>query len=76
MCCQGRDRQRGLRLNRRPAHACGILRGSRRVARGFGFRNTMKAASEEEIKNVMKQPRKGLTFIHALAIPGNKDARN
>jgi sulfopyruvate decarboxylase beta subunit len=47
-----------------------------RVARGFGFRNTMKAASEEEIRNVMKQPRKGLTFVHMLAIPGNKDVPN
>jgi sulfopyruvate decarboxylase subunit beta len=46
------------------------------VARGFGFRNTVKAASEEEILEAMKRPRSGLAFIHALAIPGNKDVPN
>jgi sulfopyruvate decarboxylase len=46
------------------------------VARGFGFRNTMKAASEKQIVAAMKKPREGLTFIHALAIPGNKDVPN
>jgi sulfopyruvate decarboxylase subunit beta len=46
------------------------------VARGFGFRNTVKAASEEQIVEAMKRPREGLTFIHALAIPGNKDVPN
>jgi sulfopyruvate decarboxylase subunit beta len=46
------------------------------VARGFGFRNTVKVASEGEIKEVMGRPREGLTFIHALAIPGNKDVPN
>ncbi len=43
------------------------------VAQGFGFRNTIKAASESAIVDVMKKPREGLTFIHALAVPGNKD---
>jgi len=46
------------------------------VARGFGFRNTMKVTSEEQIVEAMKKPREGLTFIHALAIPGNKDVPN
>ena len=46
------------------------------VARGFGFRNTVKVASEEQIVDAMKKPREGLTFIHALAIPGNKDVPN
>lgn len=46
------------------------------VARGFGFRNTVKVASEEEIVAVMKKEREGLTFIHALAVPGNKDVPN
>ncbi|HSQ77846.1 MAG TPA: sulfopyruvate decarboxylase subunit beta, partial [Nitrospirota bacterium] len=46
------------------------------VARGFGFRNTMKAASEAQLVEAMKRPREGLTFIHALAIPGNKDVPN
>jgi hypothetical protein len=36
----------------------------------------VKAASEEQIVNVMKKPRSGLTFIHILAIPGNKDVPN
>ncbi|MGE5172934.1 MAG: sulfopyruvate decarboxylase subunit beta [Betaproteobacteria bacterium] len=47
-----------------------------KVAQGFGFRNTKKAASEEEIVEVMKKPRSGLTFIHALALPANKDVPN
>ncbi len=46
------------------------------VARGFGFRNTVKVSKEEQIIEVMKKPREGLTFIHALAIPGNKDVPN
>ncbi len=46
------------------------------VARGFGFRNTIKTVSEEQIVEAMKKPRAGLTFIHALAIPGNKDVQN
>jgi sulfopyruvate decarboxylase subunit beta len=46
------------------------------VARGFGFRRTTKVASEEEIVKAMKQPRDGLTFMHALAVPGNKDVPN
>jgi sulfopyruvate decarboxylase subunit beta len=46
------------------------------VAMGFGFRNTVKVSSEEQIIEVMKKPRPGLTFIHALALPGNKDVPN
>ena len=46
------------------------------VARGFGFRNTIKVAGEQELVNVMKKPREGLTFIHVLAVPGNKDVPN
>ncbi len=46
------------------------------VARGFGFRNTIKAASEEDVVEAMKKPRSGPTFIHALALPGNKDVPN
>jgi sulfopyruvate decarboxylase beta subunit len=46
------------------------------VARGFGFRNTVKVTSEEEIIEAMKKPRGRLTFIHALTIPGNKDVPN
>jgi sulfopyruvate decarboxylase beta subunit len=46
------------------------------VARGFGFGNTIKAANEGQLIDAMKQPQEGLTFIHALAIPGNKDVPN
>jgi sulfopyruvate decarboxylase beta subunit len=46
------------------------------VARGFGFRNTVKTASEEELVEALKKPREGLAFLHALAIPGNKDVPN
>ncbi len=46
------------------------------VARGFGFRETVKAASEKEFVEVMKQHLQGVAFIHALAIPGNKDVPN
>jgi hypothetical protein len=46
------------------------------VARGFGFRYTVKVAGERELIEVMKEKRKGSTFIHVLAIPGNKDVPN
>ncbi len=46
------------------------------VARGFGFVNTVKVAAADKLVNVMKQPPKELTFIHALAVPGNKDVPN
>ena len=43
------------------------------VAQGFGFRNTIKAASEAEIVEAVKRPREGITFMHLLAVPGNKE---
>jgi sulfopyruvate decarboxylase subunit beta len=46
------------------------------VSRGFGFRNTVQVAAEEGLVRAMKQRREGLTFIHALAVPGNKDVPN
>jgi len=46
------------------------------VAYGFGFRNTVKVATEEQIVEVMKKQRERLCFIHVLAIPGNKDVPN
>ena len=46
------------------------------VAEGFGFRNTINVSSEEQIVEVMKKTREGLTFIHVPAIPGNKDVPN
>lgn len=46
------------------------------VARGFGIKNTFKVSTKKELVNVMKDKAKGLRFIHALAIPGNKDVPN
>jgi sulfopyruvate decarboxylase len=46
------------------------------VARGFGLRNTVTVVGERELVEVMKRPREGLTFIHVLAVPGNKDVPN
>lgn len=46
------------------------------VARGFGFRDTLKVTTDKELTEVMKQQRQGPAFIHALAIPGNKDVPN
>jgi sulfopyruvate decarboxylase subunit beta len=46
------------------------------VAKGFGIERTKKVAGKEEIANAMKQPREGLTFVHVLAVPGNRDVPN
>jgi len=46
------------------------------VARGFGFRNTVKVAGEKELVEAMKEKRKGPAFIHVIAVPGNKDVPN
>lgn len=46
------------------------------IARGFGIRDTIKAASEEELVRIMKKSGGGFRFIHALAVAGNKDLPN
>jgi sulfopyruvate decarboxylase subunit beta len=46
------------------------------VARGFGFTETVKAATEREIVEALGAPRTGLRFIHALGLPANKDVPN
>jgi sulfopyruvate decarboxylase subunit beta len=46
------------------------------VARGFGIRDTCKVSTKKELIGVMKKRGTGLRFIHALAIPGNKDVPN
>jgi sulfopyruvate decarboxylase subunit beta len=46
------------------------------VARGFGFRSTVKVSGEQELIKAMKDRRKGPRFIHVLAVPGNKDVPN
>jgi sulfopyruvate decarboxylase beta subunit len=46
------------------------------VARGFGFRNTVKVSGEMELIEAMKDRRRGPSFLHVLAVPGNKDVPN
>ncbi len=46
------------------------------VARGFGFSNTAKVSTAEQLIAVMKNQGPGPTFIHVLAKPGNKDVPN
>jgi sulfopyruvate decarboxylase subunit beta len=43
------------------------------VAKGFGIKNIVKAASMKQLTDALKKPQKGLRFVHALAVPGNKD---
>jgi hypothetical protein len=46
------------------------------VARGFGIQNTVKVSGKKQITDVMKKSSNELTFIHALALPGNRDVPN
>jgi sulfopyruvate decarboxylase beta subunit len=46
------------------------------AARGFGIRDTCKVSTKKQLIEAMKKGGKGLRFIHALAVPGNKDAPN
>lgn len=46
------------------------------VARGFGIKNTFKVTTKKQLIDVMKTTGKGLRFIHAIALPGNKDVPN
>jgi sulfopyruvate decarboxylase beta subunit len=43
------------------------------VAKGFGIRDTVKAATKEQIIRAIETPRKGLRFVHIPAVPGNQD---
>jgi sulfopyruvate decarboxylase subunit beta len=43
------------------------------VAKGFGIHNIIKASTGKQLVDAFKKPHKGLRFIHALAVPGNKD---
>lgn len=47
-----------------------------KIAKGFGIRNTFKVSTKKQLINIMKNRSKGLRFIHALAMPGNKDVPN
>ncbi len=46
------------------------------VARGFGIRNTVKAASREELHRAVQMPHDGPLFVHALTLPGNAAVPN
>lgn len=46
------------------------------VAQGFGIKNTVKVATEEQITDVVKAGQEGLRFIHVLALPGNEAVPN
>lgn len=46
------------------------------VARGFGIKDACKVSTKAELTKVMKKHDRGLRFIHALALPGNKDVPN
>ncbi|HYQ47956.1 MAG TPA: sulfopyruvate decarboxylase subunit alpha [Thermodesulfovibrionales bacterium] len=46
------------------------------VARGFGIGNTVKVSSPEQLGEAMSSGGCGLKFIHALAVPGNRDVPN
>ena len=46
------------------------------VARGFGINNTVKACTKEQLTAAMGTDNKGLKFVHALALPGNRNVPN
>lgn len=46
------------------------------VARGFGIGITVKACTKEQLTAAMGMGKKGLKFIHVLALPGNRDVPN
>lgn len=43
------------------------------VARGFGMRDTAKAATKKDLISAMRRPQQTARFIHAIALPGNRD---
>ena len=46
------------------------------VARGFGIRDTIKAASAQEILGAVTAPHSGPRFVHAMALIGNAQVPN
>ncbi len=46
------------------------------VAKGFGIRDTRKAATRKQLIEAMNDRGRGTRFIHALAKPGNKEVPN
>ncbi len=46
------------------------------VAKGFGIRNAFTVFDETGLVDAMRDSERGLRFIRALAVPGNKDVPN
>lgn len=46
------------------------------LAKGFGVGNVIKAAGKKQLIKAMREPVRGLKFIHALALPGNAEVPN
>jgi sulfopyruvate decarboxylase beta subunit len=46
------------------------------LAEGFGIGNVVRVAGKKQLSDALKKRDGGLTFIHALAIPGNADVPN
>jgi sulfopyruvate decarboxylase subunit beta len=42
------------------------------IAKGFGIKHVKRAATKKQLIDALKKPGKGLRFIHAPALPGNK----
>jgi sulfopyruvate decarboxylase subunit beta len=46
------------------------------LAKGFGIANVIKVSNKKQLVDAMKESQTDLKFIHALALPGNKDVPN
>jgi sulfopyruvate decarboxylase beta subunit len=46
------------------------------LAEGFGIGNVVRVAGKKQLADALKKQTGGLTFIHALALPGNADVPN
>lgn len=46
------------------------------VAKGFGISTTFKTTGKKQLADIMKLSSRELMFIHALAVPGNRDVPN
>lgn len=53
-----------------PTHT-GVCVDLEAVARGFGIKNTVKAADPKALLDALEKPAAGPLFVHALALPGN-----
>lgn len=46
------------------------------VAAGFGFRNVYRVSGAKDLAALFRKSAKGMRFIHAVAVPGNRDVPN